>query len=203
MPRLFDALPRTSRGRSGSALRPGAVARALLLGSALVALGCDRAPAHQVTIVDGATVTHFQARSAFAEYIELPGQRNELRLTLASYAVSCERWIPPRDGDLALTVVITTPAEVRPTTGSVPWSGIPAPDEPLQAPFALPKALLGHRSRLFEPGGAIRLSAVQIEPHGTVAGVLAFEFPGEAERPATRVEGAFDAKVCRIATPLR
>jgi hypothetical protein len=166
--------------------------------AALGALGCERAPTHEVTIVEGANTTRFTVRSAFTEYVELPGDRNELRLTLASYAVSCERWVPPREGDTALTVVIITPPDTRPSVASYGWTGIPERGEPLHAAYALPKAELGVRSRLFEPGGTIRLTGVQIDPHGIVTGTLAFEFPGEGERPATRIDGGFTAKMCRL-----
>jgi hypothetical protein len=167
------------------------------------AVACERPSAQEITVVDGATTTHFTVRSAFAEYVELPGEHNELRLTLASYAVSCERWLPPRGEDDALTVVIVTPPGVAPTVASYGWTGIPPRDEPLHAAYALPKAQFGSRSRLFEPGGEIHLTSVLIDPHGAVSGTLAFEFPGEGERPATRVDGGFQAKVCRLALSTR
>ncbi|HEX7669910.1 MAG TPA: hypothetical protein VF395_10015 [Polyangiaceae bacterium] len=167
------------------------------------ALACERPPASEITVVDGATTTHFAVRSAYAEYVELPGDHNELRLTLASYAVSCERWRPPRDDEDVLTVVIVTPAGVPPAVSSYGWTGIPSRDEPLHAPYALPKAQFGSRSRLFEPGGEIHLAGVLIDPHGTVSGTLAFEFPGEGERPATRIDGGFQAKMCRLALGAR
>jgi hypothetical protein len=59
------------------------------------------------------------------------------------------------------------------------------------------------RSRLFEPGGTIRLTAIQIDPHGAVSGTLAFEFPGEGDRPATRIDGGFEAKMCRLGLATR
>jgi hypothetical protein len=169
----------------------------------LLLVGCERAPVHQLTVVDGPSTTRFAIRSAYAEYVDLPGVRSELRLTFASYAVSCERWIAPREGDSAVTVVISLPPDVRPTATTYPWAGMPAKGEPLREPLALPKALLGGRSRLFEPGGSVRLSAVQLEPHGSLSGLLAFEFPGDTEHPLTRVEGGFDAKMCRVTTSAR
>jgi hypothetical protein len=176
-----------------------ASARPVLLVTLWLATACEHAAGHEVTVVDGATTTHFAARSAFVEYVELPGDHNELRLTLASYAVSCERWLPPRDDDAALTVVIVMPPAVRPAVASYGWTGVPPKEEPLHAAYALPKAQFGNRSRLFEPGGEIRLAGVQLDPHGMINGTLAFEFPGEGERPATRIDGAFVAKMCRFA----
>jgi hypothetical protein len=165
----------------------------------LAVSSCDRTAPHQITIIDGASTSRFVVRSAFAEYIELPGYRNELTLTMASYSTSCEHFVPPIDGESALTVVIVLPTDTKPSAAAYSWRGQPVGDEPLHDAYALPKAELGTRSRVFDPGGAVTLSAVQIEPHGTVSGTLAFEYPGDAERPATRVEGSFDAKTCRIA----
>jgi hypothetical protein len=137
-------------------------------------------------------------KSAYAEYVELPSERNELRITLASYPVSCERWAPPGKDDAVVTVTIVLPADKRPVVATYGWTGVPPQGTPIAAPYALPKAELGSRSRLFEPGGALRVSAVQLDARGAVSGTLAFEFPGDGERPATRIDGGFDAKMCRL-----
>jgi hypothetical protein len=166
---------------------------------ALVLSSCSRPAPPDLTVIDGDTTTHFAVKGAFAEYVELSGERNELRLVLANHPVSCERWIAPKDGDLGVTIVLVLPPEARPAPGTYGWTGLPPAGEPLKAPYALPKAQLGTRSRLFEPGGALRLSVVQLDVHGTIAGTLAFEFPGQGDRPATRLDGSFEAKMCRYA----
>ncbi|HVW29400.1 MAG TPA: hypothetical protein VHC69_28740 [Polyangiaceae bacterium] len=165
----------------------------------LAVLGCDPSNTHELTVVDGADTIHFSTTSAFAEYVELPGEKNELRITLASYPLSCEHWDAPKDGQYALSVTIVTPAEQKPAPASYPWTGLPAQDEPLHEPYALPKMLLGSHSRVFEPGGAVRLSAVGLDLHASVVGALALEYPGDGNRPATRVDGGFEAKICRSA----
>jgi hypothetical protein len=175
------------------------VNRALALCGLLLVTGCTRKAPFQVTVIDGDRTTRFPVKSAFAEYVELPGERNELRLTLADHPVSCERWTPLKDGEAAITIVVVMPPDTRPSVTTYGWTGLPAPGEALRAPYALPKALLGSQSRLFEPGGSLRLSAVQLDVHGTVSGTLAFEFPGQGDRPATRVDGTFEAKMCRYA----
>ncbi len=181
--------------------------KSFCVGVALVAssavLSCDRASTHEITVVDGASIAHFEVKSAFAEYIEVAGVRDQLTLTLSSYPLSCERWVAPHEGDSALTIVIVSPPGSAPSVGTYPWSGIPAADQPLKEPYALPKAQFGDRSRLFEPGGSVRLTALRLESHGTIAGTVAFEFPGTAESPATRIDGSFDAKVCRLSLAAR
>jgi hypothetical protein len=160
--------------------------------------GCERASAHEIALVEGTATTRFTISSAFAEYLELPGSRNELRITLADYPVSCERWVPPKDAQTAVTLVITFPFDTKPAAATYPWAGAPPPAEPLHEAYALPKVQRAGLSRLVEPGGTVQLSTVQLEPRGTISGTLAFEFPGDAERPATRISGGFDAKICRV-----
>ena len=178
----------------------GARAAALHVTLAGVALsGCARDAPNELTVVDGATITHFPVRGAFAEYVELPGAPNELRLSLASYPVSCERFVPPKEGDSLVTVVVVLPPGQVPVVGSYAWAGVPAQGaQEATTAYALPKATFGTHSRLFEPGGALKLTAVQLDPRGVVSGTLAFEFPGEGDRPATRIDGRFDAKMCRL-----
>jgi hypothetical protein len=163
-----------------------------------MALACEPSRAHDVTIVDGSETTHFTTKSAFAEYVELPGARNELRITLASYTVSCEHWVAPKDGELALLVTVVTPADQKPAPASYAWTGIPPHDQPIpHEGYALPKALLGSHSRLFDPGGSVRLATVSLDLHTALTGALAFEYPGDGNRPATRIDGVFEAKICR------
>jgi len=189
--------------RGLAAARVLAARASLAAVSVQLLVGCGRHPDHQITIVDGATVTRFTIQSALAEYVELPGDHNELRLTLAGYPLSCERWLPPAEGQSVITVVVTTPPDVRPSAATYPWSGLPPRGEPIREAYALPKALSGRTSRAFEPGGTLRLTAVALEPHGAVSGTLAFEFPGVDARPATRVDGSFEAKTCRLAFATR
>ncbi len=172
-----------------------------LLGVGVVA--CEPSHIHDLSIVDGADTIHFGTTTAFAEYVELPGAHNELRITLASYPLSCEHWEPPKEGQYALSIVVVTPAAQKPAPASYPWAGLPPRDQPVQEPYAMPKLLLGGHSRLFEPGGALRLGAVPLDLHAWVVGALAFEYPGDGNRPATRIDGGFEAKICRSAIAAR
>jgi len=196
MPARKSPLERPRRARSGARAIPVAPLAFLAFGVVLAA-ACETVRAHEVTIVDGATTTRFATTSAIGEYVELPGLRNELRLTLANYPLSCERWVTPKGGDVSLSLTIVTPPDVKPAPGNYPWSGLPDKQAPLHDPYVLPKALLGDRSRLFEPGGGLKLSAVSLDLHGSVVGAMAFEYPGDGARPATRIDGGFEVKICR------
>jgi hypothetical protein len=136
-------------------------------------------------------------RSAFAEYLELPGQRNELRITLASYEASCERFIPPGPGQASVTVVIVTPPEQAASPGVYGWNGETAGSARLERAFAAPTVRVGAKSHVLAPGGAVELGRVELDLQGRVEGRLALEFSGDAERPATSVRGPFRARVCR------
>lgn len=163
---------------------------------------CGPSGDRDIVLLEGTSTSRVPIRSAYAEYIELPDERNDLRFTFADYAVSCERWIPPREGGHAITVAIVTPPKSPPKVGSYGWTGLPK-EGPVTTAYALPKLLVADRSRLFEPGGAVQLTAVHLEPHGTITGTLGFEFPGDAEHPATRISGSFEAKMCRFSKPER
>jgi hypothetical protein len=150
--------------------------------------------------VDPEDRAEFTPRSAIAEYLELPGAKNELRITLASYEASCDRFVPPEKGEASLTVVVVTPSGAQPAKGSYGWNGETAPTP---QGYAAPTARRGGSSHLFSPGGALELERVELDVGGRVEGRLAFEFSGNAEREATHARGAFRARVCRSkrATP--
>ncbi len=161
----------------------------------VIAAGCQRTPKPALRLDVGPAANEkisFAPESAFAEYIELPGVGHELRITLASYAVSCENWIAPTRDQVLVNVLVTVPPGAPPGPGAYAWSG------PSDRARALPSARIGPRGYEFPPGGSVTLSNVELEARGSVTGVLAFEFPGDAERPAKSLSGAFDAKLCRV-----
>ena len=161
----------------------------------LSAIGCQRTPKPAVRLEVGpsdAERVSFSPESAFAEYIELPGLGHELRVTLASYSVSCEKWAPPARDQVLVNVVVTVPPGAPPAPGAYAWNGS------TDRARALPSARIGPRGYEFPPGGNVTLSKVELEAQGIVAGVMTFEFPGDAERPAKSLSGAFEAKLCRV-----
>jgi hypothetical protein len=173
-----------------------------LLLSGLIACRSDTAPRIEIAVGPEATDKFgFVPKSVFFEYLEVPGQRNELEITLASYQASCQSYVPPSEGEASVRVVVTTPAGVVPAPGSYAFSRIdetaPAPSKPDQ-PRAVPKSFIGKRSHLFEPGGDVRLTRVALDREGLVEGILGFEFAGTAAHPATSIKGSFRAKMCRM-----
>jgi hypothetical protein len=176
-----------------------------VLGLALCGLGaCRNEAAPQIQIAVGPNApdkVSFVPKSAFFEYLEVPGQRNELEITLASYQVSCESYVPPAEGQASVRVVVATPAGVPPGPGSYAFAAGEdngsAALKPEQA-RAVPKTFIGRRSHLFQPGGVIRMNRVVLDREGLVEGILGFEFAGDASHPATSIKGSFRAKMCRV-----
>jgi hypothetical protein len=137
-------------------------------------------------------------RSAFAEYVELPELRRELRITLASYELGCERYVPPGANDLLFVLTITTPEKEPIGPGTVPFGGAPSPDAGvLTRKTAFAVARQGERGFDFPSGGTVELANVDLSASGRVNGVLALEFPGDGTRPAAGAHGKFEARMCR------
>jgi hypothetical protein len=165
--------------------------------------GCRRGTDHQgLTVVVpevGARPSELEIVSSFAEYVELPELRRELRLTFATYALGCDGYRAPGPEQLAVLVTVVTPPAEPLAAGTIPF-GVPDVGDagvPVVGRRNL-SALIRRSDRAFtlEPGGSLELSQVELAPGGHVAGLLALEFPGDARTPASTVRGRFDARLC-------
>lgn len=143
----------------------------------------------------------FTAESGFAQYVEVPQAGSELSITLADYQASCERYVPPPDGKVAVTVVVFAPSGTRIGATAYPWAGPEAhggtPTRPERA-YCLPTVRVGRRSHLIEPGGSLELGRVELTREGRISGLLKFESPGDAAHEATSITGRFDVPLCRF-----
>jgi len=132
--------------------------------------------------------------------LEIPGAGNELRLLIANHEVSCDAFDPPGSEDVSVSIVITTPVGTEPTPGVYPWLGHDAHGGEVRSPvkpYAFPTARIGGKSYVFQPGGGAVLKGLSLGKHGSVTGLLNFEFAGDAEQPATLLKGRFSARICR------
>ncbi len=137
-------------------------------------------------------------KSAFAEYVELPELRHELRITLASYELSCDAYVAPGPSDTLLVVTLTTPASEPLKAGTLPLVGPSPPDAGTTTRgTAFAVARQGDRAFEFPAGGLVELRALDLSPSGSVSGKLALEFPGDGRRPASGAHGRFDARMCQ------
>jgi hypothetical protein len=96
---------------------------------------------------------------------------------------------------VSLAVRVLLPGTGKLTPGSYP---ILSGEQGEGRARALPTVKLRGRRVELRPGGELELREVDLSPQGSVAGLLKFEFPGDAEHPATRVSGRFSAHFCRI-----
>lgn len=177
----------------------------LVWGIGVALLGCRAKAASPIELTVGKAPSehrNFSPKSASFEYVELPGERNELKITLASYAAPCDRFISPPPGQALVSVTVVTPPNVRPAPGTYVWAGHEAHGGSVTRParpYALPTARIGHHGYLFPPGGSIRLTRVSLSAPGRVDGLLSFEFSGDGQHPAMAIKGRFSAVICRQA----
>lgn len=168
------------------------------------AVACHSRPTAPVYVVlgpDSSQHVEFRPISSYAEFLVFPGQGSELKITLASYATSCDSFVPPGDHDVSVAVTVRAPAQAALGPGSYPWAGHAAhggSDQVPERPYALPTIRLGHLSQVLPAGGDIQLESVATTSEGRVRGLLGFEFPGDAEHVATSLKGSFEAKLCRV-----
>lgn len=166
--------------------------------------GCkspNRAPVYVVTGNGPNERAEFRPVSSYAEYLVFPGARSELRITLASYAASCDAFVAPGDADSSITVTVISPAIAELGPGTYAWAGHEAHGGTAAQPeraYALPTVRLGHRGSVLPAGGELQLESVATTQDGRVRGRLDFEFAGDAEHPATSLKGGFEAKLCRV-----
>ena len=143
----------------------------------------------------------FQPVSSYAEYLVFPGQRSELKVTVASYMTSCDSFVTPSERDASATITIVTPADSVLGPGTYAWAGHSAhggTEQHPERPYAEPTVRLGHRGFVLPAGGEIRLDGMTTTQDGRVRGALGFEFPGDGEHVATSLKGSFEAKLCRV-----
>jgi hypothetical protein len=155
----------------------------------------------ELVVPDGSGRTFELApRSAFAEYVEVPDIANELRVTLASHDVSCERYVKPGPGDTVVVVTLKLPPSEKPRPGSfasTPPLVADAGASKVGRAYAVSVIRRAERGYALPPGGTLELAQVDLGKSGVVAGSLAFEFPGDAVRPASSAKGKFRARICR------
>lgn len=144
--------------------------------------------------------SRFEIQTALAEYWELAGEADELRVTLASFPISCEKFTPPPEGQAIITVSVLVPEGKRLALGDYPWTGLESlgdtPRQPAVA-YALPYVRVPGRGFALAPGGAVRVAEFEPRVHGRVAGLLSFQGVSDDAAAATRLSGRFEAKLCR------
>jgi hypothetical protein len=168
----------------------------LLLAGAL--LSCRDHGAAPIRIVLGPTpqdeVT-LTPRASLAEYIEVSPAETALLLTFTSSERSCDGAPDPAKDSVGLSLRIVLPEGEKLVPGSIP---LLTSSDPAKGSYASATVKLRGQRRELLPGGNVELRALDLNPQGSVEGMLKLEFPGDAQHPATRVSGHFLAYFCRI-----
>ncbi|HWP06433.1 MAG TPA: hypothetical protein VNN72_11850 [Polyangiaceae bacterium] len=181
------------------ASRRAHAARQLALGLALSAChGAESGASLDLVLPEGVgRRVELKPRSAFAEYVELPELRRELRVTIASYPLSCDRYVAPGPTDLLFVVTLVSPPRDAFVPGTFQLGAAPPADGgTLERSAAFAVAREGERGFDFPSGGTVELRSVDLSPTGSVGGVLSLEFPGDGSRPASGAHGKFQARMC-------
>jgi hypothetical protein len=187
------------------------VARQLLVAFASFALASACRERHEpliqlVTGTGSEQLLNLSPKTAFAEYVELPTQGDQLSIVLTNFALSCDEYLPTPNDGVMITLTFIMPVGLHPTVGTYPWPGLPPnattlADLDLKTPIVIPVVKHGPKTTTLLPGGSVDLQHLSLERQGEVAGVMRLEQSGDEGRPATRLFGSFVAKVCRTTNP--
>jgi hypothetical protein len=156
-----------------------------------------KSPNHFVFTHSGTTVDRV-AKVAFAEYVELPGRRSELRLIMATYPVGCGSFHAPAGDDVLVSLTLTAPAGDAVALGRFPFT---ADEEELNGPpRSLPFVRGANWTREFSPAGEVTLSQFEPKLQGRVTGTFSFlETEPDEGKSQAGLRGEFNVRLCRAA----
>ena len=143
-------------------------------------------PADDVTLVP---------QSSLAELNDVSPTESALFVTLTSAARTCESLPEPAADAVGISLRFVLPGGTKLEPNSYPiLPAGPASDKP----HVLATVKLHGRRQELLPGGEVELRQADLNPQGSLEGLLKLEFVGDAEHAATRVSGRFLAHFCRI-----
>jgi hypothetical protein len=153
----------------------------------------------------GAERFQFVPESAFAEYWELPGEPDQLRITLASYKANCENYQGPAQGHALVTLTVRMPPGKSIGPGEYPWKGLPEDPGAAMEPHVIPFVRLAREGRTLAPGGALQLKQLDRSLHGVVKADFVFSSQARAgddveggRAPSSGLRGSVSVRVCRL-----
>ncbi len=182
--------------------------RYLGLGALPIMTGCREVHHQELTLQVGpAEVLRFAPASGYAQYFEIPGRGDILRLVFASYPLTCPKFETPARGEVYLSVTVQAESGETLVGRKIPWEGIPsshgteadsnAADSDSPPPvWALPMIRLFEDARPLPPGGFVTLNALSREAYGVVEGEFHFSDAGEGEAASAALMGPFRLQLC-------
>ncbi len=192
---------RTARGRR----------RIPILFALCVTAGCNEPPNQELSLQVGPDrILRFSPTSGFAQYFEVPGQGDLVRVVLSNYPLRCPVFEPPKPGQVYISITIRAETGQTIIGEKIPWNGIPAeflPQEddalPRRSPvtetpkvWALPMIRLFEDARPLPAGGYLTVSDLSREPYGVLEGEFHFSDAGEGEAASAALLGPFRVQFC-------
>lgn len=164
-----------------------------LFAVALLSSACRSQQAEEIELILGPEqVVRFQPEAAFAEYYELSGVSDQLRITLASYEADCRTLVPPPPHGVMVTITVESPLGRPLGVGEYPFVA----EEPrMDQPRALPFIRLHEGADRLPAYGKLELTGFEPSLHGLVQGELEFLNPEEGRGAA--LSGKFKVRLCR------
>lgn len=168
----------------------------LRLGGALLGLSllsCRGTPSEEVELtLRPNQAVRFAPRTGFAEYFELAGVSDQLRITLSSYDADCRHYVPPPPHEVSITLTVESPVGRALEAGEYLYAEAePATDGPRVLPFV---RLHDGADRL-RASGKLKLTKIEPALHGMVQGEIEFLTPAEGGTAA--LSGKFSVRICR------
>lgn len=172
---------------------------------ASLTLACSQNDTPAVELDWGTQRYRFVPETAFAEYWELSGDADQLKITLASYRTSCEAYRGPEEGEVIVTLTARVPPQESIGIQEFPWKGLGEDPRIVTEPQVIPFVRLATSGRALAPGGSFRLTRLEKQIHGVVEGEFVFSEPrateGEVDRGSRSsgdLRGSFSVRLCRL-----
>lgn len=131
-------------------------------------------------------------KAGFAEYFELPGVSDQLRITLSSYTADCARFIPPPPHEVSITLTIESPPGRPLDVGEYSYSEA---EPTAEGARVLPFIRLHDGADRLHASGKLKLKQIDPNLHGIVSGEFEFLTPKEGNPSA--LSGTFSVRICR------
>lgn len=159
----------------------------------LFLVSCRGAPSEEIELsLQPNHSIRFAPKAGFAEYFELPGVSDQLRITLSSYGADCRKYLPPPPHEVNITLTVESPVGRPLSAGEYAYSA----SEPLtDGARVLPFVRLHDGADRLHTSGKLKLKKIEPGLHGLVQGELEFLTPTEGSTAA--LSGKFSVRICR------
>jgi len=128
----------------------------------------------------------------FAEYYQLPDGSDRLRITLASYAADCAKFVPVPERAVSIALELESSMGRALAPGEFTMG---AADPASKGGKASSFVRLFSDSRSLNSNGLLKLEKLEPRQHGLVAGEV-HQVPGLGQDPAA-LSGRFRVRICR------